>query len=194
MIDPSRPIKRLTVAIALSLLVLYAAGPLLRDVDLFYYNYGQEARAASEEIQSMPARQLNTMLKEQGRPSVVLMYASWCGYCQKQIPNLLELKKEYDHRISFFFISIDQSKAQLAAYLLQHYNKDGLTTYHMPASEFNLYQTFFRQFGGEFRGGIPYMGVFDASGEMVLEIPGMVPKESLKEALEEVLKSPASSA
>lgn len=182
-----RILARLAITAALLSAMLYAIGPQLRGFDLRYYQYGQEARAESSNIQDVGAQDLNQMLKSQHKPTLVLMYASWCPYCQKQIPDLLSLKQHYKDKIAFIFISIDQSKAQLADYLLKHHANDGFSTYHMPDSEFSHYQTFFKQFGANFRGGIPYMGLFDATGDMVLEVPGLAPKDELKAAMDEVL-------
>lgn len=179
-------LKRLAVTIVLLMAFLYLVDPWLRDMDVQSHLYSTEAQAYSETIKDMPAGQLSQLVEQQGKPSLVLLYASWCGYCQHQIPILMDLSKRYGNQISFFYVSIDKSKTALSDYLLN--GKHDFTAYHMPSAEFGAYQAFFGQYGGNFEGGIPYMAAFNAKGEMVLEMPGMVAKEGLSEALDALLK------
>lgn len=184
-------LKRLGITIALLFVFIYVLDPWMRQQDLMSYRYSAEARAYSNNIQNLSAQDLRALVKQQHQPTLVMMYASWCPYCQKQIPILESLAKTYGKHMAFVFISIDQSKTQLSDYLLKYHQPATFTAYHMAASEFAAYQSFYGSFGGNFKGGIPYMAGFNTSGEMVLEMPGMVAEAGLKQAFDALIKPPS---
>lgn len=58
-----------------------------------------------------------------GKPSLMEFYADWCTACQAMAKDLHELRQEYDDRINFVMLNVDNSK-WLPEML--HYRVDGI--------------------------------------------------------------------
>lgn len=50
-----------------------------------------------------------------GRPAVVDFYADWCGPCNMVAPVMEDLSKEYDGKVDFYKINVDEEN-ELSAY------------------------------------------------------------------------------
>jgi thioredoxin 1 len=42
-------------------------------------------------------------------PRFVEFFASWCPHCQRMMPIIAELQKEYEDRVDFFLVDVDQA-------------------------------------------------------------------------------------
>lgn len=49
------------------------------------------------------------------KPALIDFYAPWCGPCQRLLPTIDELAKEYEGRIDIYKVNVD-SEEELAAY------------------------------------------------------------------------------
>ncbi|AFZ03668.1 thioredoxin family protein [Calothrix sp. PCC 6303] len=45
-----------------------------------------------------------------GKPSLVEFYANWCTVCQKMVPDIATLEKEYGNKINFVMLNVDNTK------------------------------------------------------------------------------------
>ncbi|UCE13464.1 MAG: hypothetical protein JSV04_14935 [Candidatus Heimdallarchaeota archaeon] len=43
------------------------------------------------------------------KPVFVLFYATWCNFCNKQKPLIMELEEEYSHKIGFIYVNGDEN-------------------------------------------------------------------------------------
>lgn len=49
------------------------------------------------------------------RPAVVDFYADWCGPCNMVAPIMADLSKEYDEKVDFYKVNVDEEN-ELSAY------------------------------------------------------------------------------
>ena len=45
-----------------------------------------------------------------GKPTYLEFYAEWCEICKEMAPEVTELKKEFDDKINFVFLNVDNPK------------------------------------------------------------------------------------
>ncbi len=112
-----------------------------------------------------------------GKPLVVNFWASWCGPCVKEMPELSALQREYAKKgIQFVGLGVD-SNANISAFLKK-----------VPVS-YPIYVTGFggadlaRAFGNN-AGGLPYTIVIDANGVVRSTKLGEIKPDELRHTLD----------
>ncbi len=56
--------------------------------------------------------------KLRGKDVVIVFWASWCEYCKKEIPNIIEFYKSMDKNSTYLFsVAIDKKKQDLDSFL-----------------------------------------------------------------------------
>lgn len=65
---------------------------------------GLQAKAPSKELK--PIKDTKESIDQKNKPSVVMFYAPWCGYCKMMFPVMQELQGKYK-QANFFYINID---------------------------------------------------------------------------------------
>ena len=92
------------------------------------------------------------------KPTVILFYAQWCGYCKKMFPMFQELQPKYKDRVNFFYIDIDSEKGRALA-----------TQYRTKQS------------------GVPDTQFYSADGKLMEELLGLTPIERIEANIKSLL-------
>lgn len=123
--------------------------------------------------------------KEKQRTLFINFWATWCKPCVKELPDLMEIKKEFESReIDFMLVSTDSIGSMdkrvalflhglnitTPSYLLKVKNKDAMFTL-MPFWNNNL----------------PFTVIYDASGNVAFAYAGIVEPKRLKKEIEKIL-------
>lgn len=151
----------------------------------------QEAMAYRSKISIISADQaLNRIMYPQGAGTLLFAYASWCPYCKRQLPSIIEIHDEYTARgIEVFAVSMEADIDQLSDFLSSNYPNLPLTPYMFEADQRGPFVRSLQLSGASFQGGIPYMAIFDHNGKLVEEYQGFVDKEPLIRGLEQYLST-----
>jgi cytochrome c biogenesis protein CcmG, thiol:disulfide interchange protein DsbE len=115
-----------------------------------------------------------------GKVVIVDFWATWCGPCRRTIPHLIDLQKEHGGRgLEILGISLDRGGVALVSPFIQ---QTGINYPIIVDGE----GKWANQFGGV--EGIPTFFLIDRSGRIAGQMIGALPKESIVQAVESLLK------
>ena len=129
--------------------------------------------------------ELRKLMVPNGKPLLVNFWATWCGPCREEFPDLVKLDQEFKGKIDFITISLDDPgeittavpeflalmKADMPAYLLKTADESGVIT----------------SISKEWRGGMPFTILYDAKGTAVYEREGKVNLDVVRTEIEKHL-------
>ncbi len=116
-------------------------------------------------VTQIGAEELKAVLKPNGKPLLVNFWATWCGPCREEFPDLVKINNDYKDKIDVKTISLDelseingdvpkflaQSKAEMPSFLLKVPDED----------------TTIAGVSKNWQGGLPFTILYDASGAVV---------------------------
>lgn len=125
------------------------------------------------------------LLKREGennKPLLVNFWATWCGPCVEEFPDLVEIDNDYKGKIDFITITFDdieelntgvpkflkKMNANMPTYLLQTEDQDAAIT--------SVYE--------DWSGALPFTIFFDGKGKIIYNIQGKIVVKTLKEELD----------
>ncbi len=149
-----------------------------------------ENEEQSEQSMIMPNLPVNLMngeqstfweLAELGKPVVINSFASWCPPCKSEMPHFIELSEKYKGDVTFiFFDSFDgerETKEALEAFAEEYFKDDTIVVIDDLGYISYLFQS----------NSLPTTILLDREGIPVNGFQGMISKETLEEAILELL-------
>lgn len=136
------------------------------------------------------AEDLKNLVKspENKQPVLINFWATWCGPCRVEFPDLVEIDKDYREKgLNFMIVSIDNLS------LVDTRVSDFLKVYkaEMPSFLIDLdsMETIkaIRRIAPQFSGTYPLTLLFNAKGKLVYQKTGVVDPKILREQIEKVL-------
>ena len=129
--------------------------------------------------------ELRKLMVPDGKPLLINFWATWCGPCREEFPDLVKLDQEFKGKIDFLTISLDDAsdittavpqflasvKAEMPAYLLKTADESALI---MSVSK-------------EWHGGLPFTILYDPRGTPVYEREGKVHLDAVRTEIEKQL-------
>lgn len=141
----------------------------------------QEAEIFALQIPTITASQIAKIVTPaDGKPTLVVFYASWCRYCKKLFPQIISLQKNgKNNDMHFLFLSVDKNRNDLANYILKHDYNQIFTPYIIEENEHEKIAELFSQKGRVYNSGIPYTVIFDGKGNIISAAHGAISKDEL---------------
>ncbi len=144
-----------------------------------------EVEALAGKATLITADDVVARIRESDKPTMLVLYASWCPYCRAMMPDIQALweEKKFDGA-HVLMVSVDKSATELAEYLLAHgYSQMVGAPVILKSNRDRLLSDALKPLYATYEGGIPYIGFFAADGSMIDQINGQVPKRDLEAAL-----------
>lgn len=118
-----------------------------------------------------------TLSKLNDRPVLVNFWATWCGYCVKEFPDLEELWNEYEGKIHILAVNVGETRKVIDDFLKK-------TPYTFPIVMDSSYaaSTAYKV------SGIPVTYIIGTDGSILFSRVGMMSKKDMVTAVEEALK------
>jgi thiol-disulfide isomerase/thioredoxin len=115
---------------------------------------------------------------------LVNMWASWCGPCRMEFPDLVKLQKDYASRgLKVVFVSWDDRAEDAARFLA----KQGMTTASFIKSSAQGDQDFINAISPKLTGAIPATLIYDNTGKLRDLWEGAVSYEEFSQKVNSVL-------
>ncbi len=107
-----------------------------------------------------------------GKPLVLNFWATWCAPCREEMPEFMELHKQYEKRVGFVGIAIDNPAE------VQKFVKELKIEYPILLGEQDALDLMRAE--GNRVGGLPFTLIFDAKGNKVAVVAGRLTKAKLE--------------
>ena len=118
----------------------------------------------------------NLVKPASGKPVMLMIYASWCGYCKKMMPSLVQAIENHElDTVEPVFLSIDEQPRLLSKYLV-HQGYDILFIPYRLEMGISPgdFTAFIQKSGSHYRGTIPYIAFFKRDGTLYSDAVGGV--------------------
>jgi len=115
-------------------------------------------------IERADAKKISDLIiHSSAKASIVNMWATWCGPCVKEFPNLVRLEKNYKGKgLNVIFVSMDDLKDGSRVQKFLKKEKVDFATYIKNQSD----NDFIKQFDSEWSGALPASFIFDSKGQL----------------------------
>ncbi|MDX6484347.1 MAG: hypothetical protein QOE95_2118 [Gaiellaceae bacterium] len=150
---------------------------------------GTASRPKVTEIDEAALKSLLGVGAGRARPLLVNFWATWCGPCREEFPDLVKIRRQYDAaKLDFILISLDDPSdiEKLVPEFLSEQRATALPAYLLHANDsdaaINLVDT-------DWSGELPATFLYDRTGHVVFKHKGRVKPAELRAALDEALKA-----
>jgi thiol-disulfide isomerase/thioredoxin len=112
-----------------------------------------------------------------GKVVLINLWATWCGFCKKEMPDLVALNEEYkDRNVEFIGLNVDDEELPQVEEFVRQYE----VTYRIGWTNEDVYSVLRPR-------GIPSTYIITPDGQFHWAVSGAVPQERIKKKLEEAL-------
>jgi len=175
-------VMRTFVYALLILAIMHAFRPYMSDSEAYTR---EQVEDLARQTKGMTADDVGTYLSTSQRPTMLVIYASWCGYCKKIMPGIYSLWS--DRKINgdqMLLLSRDTSVLPLSKYLLETgFDKMVGSPIVVKGGSKSSLPAVLQKYGSSFDGGIPYIGFFAPGGTMTHELVGYASSGEIAEAV-----------
>lgn len=136
---------------------------------------------------------LTNELKNSDAPVMLLIYTSWCPYCNKLFPEIVDIANERQGNLKIVAVSVDKDKNAFQRYTSAHSATPPFPAYYLGAGEdYDRLINYLQLIGFNFKGGIPFMAFF-SQGNPAGQIGGYVEKAKIDQMLQQIYSAHSSS-
>jgi cytochrome c biogenesis protein CcmG, thiol:disulfide interchange protein DsbE len=98
-----------------------AAGPPSRGTPALHATEAALLPAGVDDLPAMDVEAFDELRRQvRGTPMVVNLWASWCGPCEDEAPDLAEAGSMYGDRVQFLGIDVQDNRSDAAAFIREH--------------------------------------------------------------------------
>ena len=120
---------------------------------------------------------LSEIDQHKGKVVVLNFFATWCAPCQEEIPGLVRLRLRYPvDKVAILGLSLDEDPALVPPFI----GKYGIN-YPVKMASMDVVRMFSIR-------SVPHNTVYDATGRLVANQPGLIAEEDFRDAIDKLLE------
>ena len=120
---------------------------------------------------------LSEIEQHKGKVVVLNFFATWCAPCREGIPGLVNLRRRYPvDKVSILGISVDEDQGLVQSFI----GKYGIN-YPVKMADMDVLRMFNIR-------AVPHNTVYDTTGRLVANQPGLIAEEDLKAFIDQFLE------
>ena len=141
--------------------------------------------AGPAQVSKIDDAKFKELLKPSGKPLLVNFWATWCGPCREEFPDLVKIDNEYREKIDFITVSLDFEEELTTGVpkFLKEMNAS-MPTYLLVSEDEN---TLVNSVSKNWNGALPFTILYDRNGGVSYLREGKVSHEGLKQEIERTI-------
>lgn len=144
----------------------------------------RQAKHVREQIRLMePSEAVARLKSADGKPTVLVVYASWCKYCRQVMPEIVAVAESERQNAHFLFLSRDREGLEFATYLVRHGFDLHIAPYVLDGPDAQDFQDMLQARGIPYQGAIPFIAVFTPEGQFSEAFSSNIRQNSLLAAI-----------
>ena len=150
---------------------------------------GTSSEPSGARVTQIDDTKVKQLLKPAGKPLLVNFWATWCGPCREEFPDLVRIDGDYRGKIDFFTVSLDfveELDTGVPKFLTEM--KAEMPTYLLTSADEN---TLIASIAKGWSGALPFTILYDEKGEIVYQRQGKVNPDTLRGEIEKTLREAA---
>ena len=141
--------------------------------------------AGPTSVTQIDDEKVKQLLKPSGKPLLVNFWATWCGPCREEFPDLVKIDNEYKGKIDFITITLDfEEELTTGVPKFLREMKAEMPTYLLTSADEN---TLIASISKDWSGALPFTILYNENGEITYSRQGKVDPETLKGEIEKTL-------
>ncbi|HEY2867326.1 MAG TPA: TlpA disulfide reductase family protein [Pyrinomonadaceae bacterium] len=141
----------------------------------------ETAPVSTSKITQIDIAALKQLIKPNGKPRLINFWATWCGPCREEYPDLVKIDEQYRGKIDFLTVSLDDvADKDTAVPKFLSEMKAEMPTYLLVTSDDEAAMAVVSK---SWNGALPFTILFDPNGGVAYVRQGKVRIELLKAAL-----------
>ncbi len=138
------------------------------------------------------AEELKSLVKspETKQPILINLWATWCGVCRKEFPDIVEIHNDYkDQNLSVYIVSIDTVSLvdTTVSDFLKVYQAEEINSYLLDVPARHQITKAVRQIAPKFAGSYPTTLLYNKNGKLVYQKNGAINPKILRAQIDKVL-------
>ena len=141
--------------------------------------------AAPQQITQIDDAKLHQLLMPNGKPLLVNFWATWCGPCREEFPDLVEIDDEYRGKVDFITVTLDsvEEKDTGVPQFLTEMNAE-MPTYLLKSADENA---MIPSVSKDWTGALPFTILYHQNGDVAYTRQGKVNPATLMSEIEKTL-------
>lgn len=143
-----------------------------------------ETASGLPRVKQIDASALKDLIKPNGRPLLINFWATWCGPCREEFPDLVTIGTDYKDKIDLITVSLDELSEidRDVPKFLAEMNSDSPAYLLKTPDEGAAIDLVSK----DWRGALPFTILFNAEGETIYSKQGKFEKDALIAEIEKL--------